>query len=103
PIGVVEEVEREGGRQAREENDLESLAPDGSVDGGEPRIAGNARRDALAGQRAPEEEGDRGLEVGRYPNERHANCDAVGETRPEGEDESRQEEHTRDHVRDQED
>jgi hypothetical protein len=103
PVGVVQEVERKGGRQPREQHDLESLAADCPIDRGELRIAGNPGRDAVASERPPEQEGGRGAEIRGHPHQRDADGNAVGESRAERQDETRQQEDAGDDVREYED
>src|SRR5215210_5058351 len=60
--GVVEQVEWEDRGEPQQGHDLEALAADRPVDGGEPGVALDAPLDAAAGDVARHQEGQRGTE-----------------------------------------
>ena len=103
PEGIVEQVEREGGRQPGQEDDLPALARHRLVDGAEPRVGLDATGHPVAGQVAPHQERRGGAE-GRGDRDEDEPPDHPEDgAGPEGEDPAGQEENRGQHVQRHED
>ena len=72
---------------------MKPLAADGAIDGREAGVAGHARGDRVARDRAAEQEGRGRAEVGGDPDERRADGDAVGKPGAHREQQAGHEEH----------